>query len=58
MDAGDEEFDDAEFTTAQDGDYEPDEEPIDDDERPVDDEADDAFPDDERVVILDDDPDD
>lgn len=54
MSERDDELSDDEFTVAQDGDYEPRDEPVDDDERPIDDEPDDEFPDDERVVVLDD----
>ncbi|HWU47008.1 MAG TPA: hypothetical protein VN133_09665 [Humibacter sp.] len=57
MSASDEQLSDPEFTVAQDGDYEPADEPTDDDERPIDDEPDDTFPDDERVVVLDEEPD-
>jgi hypothetical protein len=37
---GDERDLDDEFTAAQDGEYVPDDEPVDDDERPIDDESD------------------
>ncbi|NNC13297.1 hypothetical protein HII28_15610 [Planctomonas sp. JC2975] len=50
-----------EFAAAQDGDYEPDvdeaEGLADEDERPVDDLDDDGFPDEDRIVVFDDEPD-
>jgi hypothetical protein len=53
---------DDEFIHAQDGEYEPEDEPLEDDERSIDDDldedSDDEFPDDDRIVVLDDDPDD
>jgi len=45
------------FTVAQDGEYDVDDEPVDADERPIDDEPDELFPDEERPVVLDDAPD-
>jgi hypothetical protein len=51
---GDERDQGDEFTAAQEGDYVPDDGPVDDEERPIDDESDQEFPDDERVVVLDD----
>lgn len=44
---------DDEFTVAQDGDYEPDDGPVDDDERFIEDDEEEGFPDDERPVVLD-----
>ncbi|MCX7521244.1 hypothetical protein OSC27_03000 [Microbacterium sp. STN6] len=50
---------DDEFTAAQEGDYEPEDAPVEDEDRPLDDdEADDEdLPDAERPVVLDDDTD-
>lgn len=41
------------FTVAQDGEYDGDDEPVDGDDRPVDEDPGDVVPDDERPVVID-----
>lgn len=53
----DEDLEGDDFTAAQEGDYEPEQpDAVDEDERAIDDEPDAEFPDEERVVIAEDEP--